>query len=538
MRLKFTHSLLLIGLLAVPGNADAQRNSFDLVIQNGRVIDPETGLDAVRNVGVRGDKIAKITKRKLRGERVIDADGLVVAPGFIDLHAHGQSIPSGRVQALDGVTTALELESGEYPICAFYDTAAEEGRPIHYGASVNWSRARNAELTGWEPASPDQQFERDPESPDWRYTPASKEQTANVLERVQKELDDGGLGVGVLLGYSPGSGRHEYYALHELAAENGVPTFTHARYLSNIEPDSSFEGFQEMVAVSAATGAQMHVSHLNSISLRDIGIVRKMLEQAQANGVNITVEAYPYGAGSTAIGTALFEGENWQARMGDIKKSDFTRDGVPLTDAEFDRLQAEEPRTTIVVHFLHPEDDPKDRETLAQSILYLGGAIASDGGDWRVGREKIASDVWPIPDDAEAHPRSAGTFSKFLRVYVRENEMIGLSDALAKTSLIPAQILEASVPQMRRKGRIQEGADADIVIFDFDTVRDRATYEEPAQMSVGFEYVVVAGTPLVWSGELDTAVLPGRAIRRPLSNPDANRLCNTSIEPAVEKAGD
>jgi N-acyl-D-glutamate deacylase len=191
---------------------------------------------------------------------------------------------------------------------------------------------------------------------------------------------------------------------------------------------------------------------------------------------------------------------------------------VPLTDAEFDRLQKEEPRTGIVVHFLHPEDNANDRNILAQSILFPGGAIASDGGDWQVNREQIGNDVWPIPANAEAHPRSAGTFSKFLRVYVRENNMISLNEALAKTSLIPAQILEASVPQMRHKGRIQEGADADIVIFDFKTVSDRATYEDPAQMSVGFEYVLVAGTPLVWGGELDTAVLPGRPVRRTPSN--------------------
>ncbi|MEA1942497.1 MAG: amidohydrolase family protein [Pseudomonadota bacterium] len=509
-----TLSLALAGTAAAAAQTDAQEDTYDLAILGGRVIDPETGLDAILNVGIRDDAIVAITEDAIRGERTLDAAGYVVAPGFIDLHAHGQSLLAGRVQALDGVTTALELESGVYPVDAFYDAAAAEGRAIHYGASVNWSRARYAELTGYEPASYRDPFEPDPDAPDWRYTPASPAQTRQVLARVENGLDEGGLGVGVLLGYVPGSGRGEYYALHELAAARDVPTFTHARYLSNIEPDSSLEGFQEMVAVSAATGADMHISHLNSISLRDIGEIRPMIEAAQANGVNITVEAYPYGAGSTAIGTALFEGENWQARLGDIEKSDFTLDGVPLTDAEFDRLQAEEPTTDIVVHFLDPDHNAEDSALLAQSILYPGGAIASDGGSWSLGGETIAGDVWPLPAAAESHPRSAGTFSRFLRVYVRERQSIGLSDALAKVSLIPAQILEDAVPQMRRKGRLQEGADADIVIFDIETVSDRATYEEPAQPSAGFEYVIVGGTPLVWNGELDTSVLPGRAIRR------------------------
>jgi len=510
--------LALAGTATASAQTDAPEDAYDLAILGGRVIDPETGLDAVLNVGIRDDEIVEITEEAIRGERTIEAAGYVVAPGFIDLHAHGQSVLAGRVQALDGVTTALELESGVYPVASFYESAAAEGRPINYGASVNWSRARYAELTGQEPASYTDPVEPGPNAPDWRYTPASPAQTQQVLARVGTGLDEGGLGVGMLLGYVPGSGRGEYYALHEMAAARDVPTFTHARYLSNIEPDSSLEGFQEMIAVSASTGADMHISHLNSISLRDIGEIRPMIEAAQANGVNITVEAYPYGAGSTAIGTALFEGENWQARLGDIEKSDFTLDGVPLTDAEFDRLQAEAPATDIVVHFLDPDHNAEDGALLAQSILYPGGAIASDGGSWSLDGGEIASDVWPLPAAAESHPRSAGTFSKFLRVYVRERQSLSLSEALAKVSLIPAQILEDAVPQMRRKGRLQEGADADIVIFDMETVSDRATYEEPAQPSVGFEYVIVAGTPLVWQGELDTSVMPGRAVRRTDAN--------------------
>lgn len=514
--------LLALGLslfLTQGTPAKAEEEAFDVVILNGRVIDPETGLDANRNVGIRDDKIVSITTESINGKTVINASGLVVAPGFVDLHAHGQNIPAGRVQAFDGVTTALELESGKYPVASYYKDAAQEGRPIHYGASVNWARARIAEIVGRDFTSHDQEPAPKVVDPDWRYNPADTRQTEAILARVERELNDGGLGVGLLLGYAPGTGRNEYHALHSLASDRGVPTFTHARYLSNIEPDSSFEGLQEMVAVSAATGAQMHVSHLNSISLRDIGLIRPMLEKAQAHGINITVEAYPYGAGATDIGTALFEGENWQARFGGIRKSDFTLDGIPLSDAEFDRLQAEEPDTGIVVHFLHPEDKPEDQAILDQSILFPGGAIASDGGTWRLDGEVLASTVWPLPAKAESHPRSAGTFSKFLRIYVRERQLISLSDALAKMSLIPAKILEKSVPQMRHKGRLQEGADADIVIFDPATVADKATYEEPAQLSVGFQYVLVAGQPLISQGQIDISVLPGRPIRGTTASP-------------------
>ncbi len=516
MRKLFTVGLALATMAGLTPLASAKDAAFDLVILNGRVIDPETGLDATRNVGVRDGKIAVVTKKNINGARNIDANGFVVAPGFIDLHAHGQSIPAGRVQALDGVTTALELEAGILPISDFYDTAAKEGRAINYGASVGWAHARISAFVGEEPRSDIYWFEQHMSEPEWQYELATPEQLDAIMGQVQKGLDEGGLGVGVLLGYAPSSGRKEYYALHELAAKNEVPTFTHARFLSNTEPDSSFEGYEEMIAVAASTGAHMHICHLNSISLRDIKIIRPMIENAQVNGVNITVEAYPYGAGATSIGAAMFRGDNWQARMGDIKKSDFTVDGEPLSDAEFDRLQAEAPGTSIVVHFIHPEERPEDAKLLSQSVLFPGGAIASDGGDWAFNGELVTADMWPIPANAESHPRSAGTFSKFLRVYVRETKSIGLSDAIAKMSLIPAQILEEAVPQMRAKGRLQEGADADIIVFDPATVSDRATFAEPAQTSEGYAYVIVGGTPLVSKGVLDTTVLPGQPIRGPV----------------------
>lgn len=504
----------LAGLSSCTSAVPQTPPAYDLVILNGRAIDPETGLDAIRNVGVDDGRIAAITEEAITGSETIDADGLIVAPGFIDLHAHGQSIPAGRMQAFDGVTTALELEAGVLPVAGYYDQAAEEGRPINYGASVGWAYARIAAFTGADALPGTDWFSDFMDTPSWQYELASGGQTSAIMNQVQKGLDEGALGIGVLLGYAPDSGRHEYYELHELAARNEVPTFTHARFLSNIEPDSSFEGFQEMISVAASTGAHLHISHLNSIAQRDIVTIAPMIRKAQDNGVRITVEAYPYGAGSTSIGAAMFRGENWQAKMGDIEKSDFTVNGEPLSDEEFDRLQAEAPGTEIVVHFIQPDSDPKDAEVLARSVLFPGGAIASDGGDWSSGGKVIRGETWPLPADADSHPRSAGTFSRFLRIYVRETEALSLAEALAKTSLIPAQILEASVPQMRQKGRLQVGADADIVVFDLATVGDQATYAEPAQTSAGFSDVIVGGTRLIRAGTLDTTVLPGQPIRR------------------------
>ncbi len=492
-------------------------DGYEIVILNGRVVDPETGLDAIRNVGIRDDKIAIVTEEAIEGATAIDATGQVVAPGFIDLHAHGQRILASRVQALDGVTTALELEAGQLPVGDFYDNAAAEGRAINYGVSVNWGHARIAEFTGDEPVADLDFFFGHFHDHSWQENIATDEQLEGIKRRVQEGLDEGGLGIGFLLGYAPGTGRKEYYELNKIAAANGVPTFTHARYLSAEEPQSSFEGFQEMISVAASTGAQMHICHFNSISLRDIPATAEIVSRAQQNGVQVSVEAYPYGAGATGIGAAMFRGEDWQARMGGVAKSDFTVAGRPLTDEEFDRLQAEEPGTGIVVHFMNPETREGDQELLDISLLYPGGVIASDGGAWAtIDGQLLDQETWPLPADAVSHPRSAGTYSKFLRIYVREREAITLIEAIAKLSLYPAQILEASVPQMAGKGRIQAGADADIVIFDLSEVSDRATYQKPAQTSVGFNWVIVGGTPLVKQGELDTKVLPGRPIRRPV----------------------
>ena len=149
------------------------------------------------------------------------------------------------------------------------------------------------------------------------------------------------------------------------------------------------------------------------------------------------------------------------------------------------------------------------------SLLLPNAAIASDAAEWSApDGSYIEGDVWPLPQDADAHPRSAGAFSRFLAGWVRERKVITLREALRKMSLIPAQILGASVPQMRAKGRVQVGADADLTVFDLQRVQDRATYDAPAQTSVGHRYVIVDGTPVIWDGELRRDARPGKPIRR------------------------
>ena len=214
------------------------------------------------------------------------------------------------------------------------------------------------------------------------------------------------------------------------------------------------------------------------------------------------------------IGSAFFRGPNWQERLGGVRYEDFLLDGVPLDQARFDELQKDKPETVIVFNYLRPDINPRDDAYLDMSILYPGGAIASDAVWWTVDGKQVEGDVWPLPKNAFAHPRTAGTFSRVLRVYVRESRKLTLMQAIEKASLVPARILEASVPQMKEKGRLREGADADLIVFDPATVSDRATFVQPAQPSVGMRYVIVNGTPVIDKGKLIRDARPGKGIRR------------------------
>ncbi len=505
---------LLIGVFTAPQvvNAALAADDYDIAIIGGRVIDPETGLDERRNVGITGNSIMVVTLEAIRATKTIDATGLVVSPGFIDMHAHGQTIPAARMQAMDGVTTGLELEAGVLPVSAYYADLGREGRPINYGASVNWASARIATHLNTKPSHALDWFFDNFKDPTWQNAVSTDEQLGGIADLVSEGLDQGGIGVGFLLGYAPGTGRKEYYEMTNLAAKRNMPTFTHARFLSMLEPDSSFEGMAEIISVAASTGARAHIVHLNSMSLRDIDLIKPMIEGAQQRGVAITTEAYPYGAGSTGIGAAMFHGPNWRERTGGMTAHNFDVNGKRLTEEEFAYLQKEKPGTETIIHFLDVEK-PSDKAKLDMSILMPGGVIGSDGGTWSIDGQRIAKETWPVPANAWSHPRGAGTYARFLRHYVRETNSVTLLDAVERLSYGPAKILQSSVPQMKKKGRIQAGADADIVIFDLNTVADNATYAEPAQTSSGIQHVIVNGVVLVENGTLDTGVMPGKPIR-------------------------
>jgi len=452
---------------------------YDLVLEGGRIMDPETGLDAVRNVGIRDGKIVCVSSEALSGRRVIHAGGLVVAPGFIDLHQHGQELESQRVKALDGVTTALELEIGAPDVAQFLK--AKEGQSlIHYGTSASHVAARA--LVFGVPLTPGEILPKNGPATDQQATP---EQIEAMRERLRAELEAGGLAVGMGIQYTPGATRLEVIDMFRLAAERRLPVYTHMRSAGRVEPGSAIEATNEVIGAAAITGTSLHIVHINSTCARDAMECLAMVEGARARGLDVTTEAYPYTAGMTFINSALFN-PGWREKFG-IDYSDLVlpNTGEHLSKARFDELHNSSMPQLVLVF-------SNTQEMVDKVIPHPLVMIASDG--------------------IQGHPRNAGTYSRVLAQYVREKGTITLMDALRKMSLMPAEMLERSTPAARQKGRLQEGADADIVVFDPATISDRSTFAKPMEPSVGVRYLVVGGTIVVDEGKIVPDVFPGRAL--------------------------
>src|SRR5246127_1623197 len=490
-----------------------------LVISGGRVVDPASGMDAIGDVAVTNGAIAAVGTALGSAERVIDATGLVVAPGFIDLHSHGQSIPADRMQAFDGVTTTLDLEAGVLPVASWYRRWAEKGRVLNYGAAVNWAFARIGAMTGSNAESSLEAFGNAMRDRRWIENVASEAEVAGILERLNDGLNEGGIGIGILNAYAPGAGVQELTAVCQLAAAHNVPTFTHVAYMSRIDPESAAEAYIRLIGYAGATGAHMHICHFNSSSKTDIERCVALIAKAQAQGLPITVESYPYGTGSTVLAAAFFSDPQFEARNGlGYDSVQRVTDGRRFRDREeLLAAQAEEPSTLVLWHILDLENNAHHRDLLDLSVLYPGGAIASDAMPWSLSDGSVyTGDAWPLPEDATSHPRSAGCFTRFIRHWVRERQAVSLLEGVRKCALIPAEILAASTPAMRTKGRLQAGADADVVVFDYDTISDRATFTQMNRPSEGVRHLVVSGEMLIKDGVMDVAARPGKPVRRPV----------------------
>ncbi len=459
--------------MSLVGNAQP----FDLVLQGGRVMDPESGLDAIRNVGIRQGKIAAISARSLKGTKTIDVKGLVVSPGFIDLHSHGQTPENYRLKARDGVTTALELEIGVSAVPPWYQ--AREGKAlINYGASIGHVPARMTVMkdTGdWLPR-------------DNAITKvATREEQIAIRELLRQGLRDGGLGIGFGFSYTPKAGTEELQELFELAGQTKSPTFIHMGHGTLGEPGIA-AALHEVIAMAAVTGAPVHVVHIGASSTSKFDLAMKIIADARAHGIDITTEAYPYIAGMTRLETAIFDA-GFQEKLGiTYKDMMWVETGERLTAETFEKYRKQ---GGLVATFTNTE------EMIRKVVAHPNVMIASDG----------------IMENGKGHPRAAGSYARVLGLYVREQQLLTLMDAIRKMSLMPAQRLETVSPTMRNKGRIKVGADADLAVFDAVKVIDRATYEKANLPSEGIPFVLVGGELVVRNGQIVEGVTPGKGIR-------------------------
>ena len=492
--------------------SQAQQHVFDVVFKQGRIIDPETKLDAIRDVGITGKKIISISTEPLQGKVEIDAKGKILGPGFIDLHVHGVNVPTFWMQAFDGVTTALELEAGGFPIKKAYANAAKLQLPLNYGFSASWAGARLAVADGIK--NLDGTLETATKYfgwPKWSKL-LPPDQSQEVVALIEQEMLDGGMGIGIVTGYAPETNREEYVALATLAAKYDVPTYTHLRAKNTFEPNGAVEGFIELLGVAAGTGARMHICHINSTSLKKIVDVIPLIEKAQGKKILVTTEAYPFGAGSTVIGAPFLRPENLP-QVG-IKSSNIyylkNKEHI-ASDMRLNEIRSKDPGGHIVVHYLD-EKKPDEMKFIDTAILFQDTMIASDAMPFAINGKEIKEELWPLPEQAYSHPRTAATFTTVLARYVREQQSMSLIDVFRRGSLLPANLVATVSNQAKFKGRIQPGMDADIIVFDLSKVEPRANYVNPRQHSLGMDHVMVNGKFVIRDGNLLKDSRPGEAL--------------------------
>lgn len=450
--------------------------SYDIVIANGRVMDPESGLDSVRHVGIRAGRIEAISAETLNGTRVIDATDHVVAPGFIDLHEHGQQEESYALMVRDGVTSALELEVGTSEVAPWY-AAREAGQIVNYGVSIGHMQMRMKVF----------------DDPGKGIAPvgigasgvATEAQIAEMEATFRKGLDEGAVAVGLGTAYTPGATMAEIERVFRVAAAGGASAHIHLR--------NGVAGLDSTMAAAKAAGAKLHVVHVNSSGDTSLVAFLEHIQAARDAGQDVTTEAYPYAAGMTEITAALFDDwKNWSDAR--IAQHQLVATGERLTRRTFGEARARRDINPTVI--IHGRTEEQTRAAVVSPLTM----IASDG----------------FIENGRGHPRTSGSYSKVLGKYVREEQALSLMDAIRKMTLMPAQRLEARVPAMAQKGRIKVGADADLVVFDPATVIDRSTYEDATIPSAGIPFVLVGGQVAVDSGKV-TAARAGKAIRAPLA---------------------
>lgn len=501
----------------------AMAQIYDLVILNGRVMDPETMYDAVANVGVKDGKIAVITQAKITGKNSIDATGHVVAPGFIDTHFHWTRPIGYKLALRDGVTTAMDLEAGVYgPRVDDWYKMHEGKSQVNYGTASGHEFARTKVMQNL----PDEDLLDAPYSvvkgrasgTAWFEKVATLDEGNRMLALIDEGLRQGALGVASTVGYLPGATAREMFEVQRVGANYSRPTSVHLRYTPGTittEPN----GAQEILANAVALGAPAVINHFNNPGWQ---MVQELLVRLRARGHNVWGEIYPYAAGQTTINAAFVKPENWVEKLGNQyeKTMQDPLTGEFYTLEKYKKVLTEAPATQIVLYKMSPDAIPD--WCRLPGVVYASDAMMLPGGwddepKWDTPYEKIPN----------THPRLAGTHGTCLRI-AREQD-IPLMQILAASSYNPAKYLgDTGLEDMKVRGRLQKGMVADITILDPKTVRDNATYAKGTLPTTGIPYVIVNGTVVVKESAVLKDVNPGQPIRFPVE--DKSRFTPLSLE--------
>jgi N-acyl-D-aspartate/D-glutamate deacylase len=513
---------MLVLALVVTGSilivTPVQAKDYDLVILNGRVMDPESGLDELRNVGITGGKITAVTKKDIKGKESIDASGHVVAPGFVDGHFHNVLVPFGRKLALrDGVTTPMELEVGVLPVDKWY--ASMEGKSAtNYGATASIMSARESTLNpNFKSKVGASLYDlEDAKSSgatmDWSTKVATDAQIDQILAKVEEGLKQGALGVGNPIGYMvDGITQRETYGAQVLAGKYGRLTGLHGRFSGQNTSASGLLGTDEMLGAVLAGGGGLIVQHMTAQCLDLSKYCQEMIDKAYANGHQVVSEIYPYSYGATIVGADYLHPDNYGPNMGHTS-SDIIEMATmkPLTKERYEYLVKNAPFTSVT--FKNASD-----EVVAEILAHPSTLVGSDAFPYNSKSDGSIVYDWDTPfDGVNGHPRGAGTHALVLQM-VREKKLMPLMLAISKMSYLYAKYLQDNgVAQMANKGRIKVGADADITIFNPDTVKQNATPANGGLPSTGIPYVVVNGTIVVKDSKVLKGVYPGKPVRLPV----------------------
>ncbi|MEP0200699.1 MAG: amidohydrolase family protein [Halioglobus sp.] len=469
--------ILLVGMCAA-------RADYDLVIEGGRVIDPASGTDKVLNVGVTNGTIAALSEQPLSGERVIDAHRRIVAPGFIDLHTHTPFPYGEKLQVKDGVTTALDLEAGAFPL-SFYGEFIRDQAHANYGASVGHYAIRIKVIEGKD--QPYLLSKTGQMVPGAAFTQrATPAQIATMRELIQQGLDQGGLGIGLLLDYmSDAVSDEELRMIFDLASANDTVVWAHIRR----GVDGDIQPLHDMLQLAIAKGSKLHICHINANAMGEIDAWLAAIDEANERGANVTTEIFPYTAGSTSIMAAVFD-RDWQTIFGiTYEDVQWSETGEYFTRESWERTRKERPDSSVIHHYMK-------EEWLRRALRYPGMMVATDA-------------MPSLQFEIKSAPNGAGSFTRLLAHFVRDEGVLELSDAIARASYYPARRLASFAPAFKLKGRVQVGADADLLVFALENLQDNARYTDPYREATGWDYIIVGGEVVVEGGDL-TGATPGR----------------------------